>query len=31
MGDWNPESADYLEPVFTSGTVTIYKVRPSES
>jgi hypothetical protein len=32
VGDWNPENADYLESVFTSGTVAIYKVLlPSES
>lgn len=27
IGDWNPNEADYLEPVFTAGTVTIFRVR----
>lgn len=27
VGDWNPADADYLEPVFTSDTVMIYRVR----
>lgn len=31
IGDWNPQSVDYLEAVFDSSTVTIYKVSPSES
>jgi hypothetical protein len=31
IGDWNPESSDYLERVFISDTVKIYKVLPSES
>lgn len=26
VGDWNPAGADYLEPVFTSDRVTIYRV-----
>ncbi|MBI5669042.1 MAG: hypothetical protein HZC41_13640 [Chloroflexi bacterium] len=26
VGDWNPAGADYLEPVFTSEKVTIYRV-----
>jgi uncharacterized membrane protein len=25
-GDWNPAEADYLESVFSSETVTIYRV-----
>jgi hypothetical protein len=31
VGTWDPESADYLESVFASDTVTIYKVLPLES
>jgi len=31
VGDWNPAMADYLEALFASDTVTIYKVLLTES
>jgi hypothetical protein len=31
IGGWNPATADYLNPVFTSDTVTIYRVQAVES
>jgi hypothetical protein len=28
LGEWNPATADYLEPVYDTGRVTVYRVIP---